>query len=60
MRNRKITNLKDLVKAYHNRKSDLEISHMLHIPVDEVRNQRRRNSLEALKVKMGQYYKNRY
>ncbi|MCC5911104.1 MAG: hypothetical protein JJT76_11775 [Clostridiaceae bacterium] len=37
----KITNLKNLVKVYGNKKSDVEISNMLGISIDDIKSQKR-------------------
>lgn len=37
----KITNLKNFIEAYGNRKSDVEISQMLDISIDQVKKQRK-------------------
>jgi len=37
MYSRKINNLKDLVKVYGQKKSDIEISKMLDIPIDQIK-----------------------
>ncbi|SET23791.1 hypothetical protein SAMN05660297_01787 [Natronincola peptidivorans] len=39
--NDKITNLQKFVTAYRNRKSDMEISTMLDVSIDEVKSQRK-------------------
>ncbi|SNS45738.1 hypothetical protein SAMN05446037_1010112 [Anaerovirgula multivorans] len=52
--NNKITNLKNLVQAYSNRKSDMEISHMLDISIDKVKSQRKENLRNNLQTKMKQ------
>jgi len=37
MYSRKINNLKDLVTVYGQKKSDIEISKMLDIPIDQIK-----------------------
>ncbi|MDR5659223.1 hypothetical protein RH915_06945 [Serpentinicella sp. ANB-PHB4] len=37
MHTKKITNLKDLVKFYGGKKSDVEIAYMLDVPINTIR-----------------------
>ncbi|WP_090548570.1 hypothetical protein [Natronincola ferrireducens] len=48
--NNKITNLRNLVKAYGNKKSDVEISTMLDISIDEVNGQRKEILRDSMKT----------
>lgn len=54
----KITNLKKLVQAYSNRKSDMEISRMLDISIDKVKSQRKESLRNDMEIKMKQDRKN--
>lgn len=55
MRENKITNLKEFLVAYGNKKSDMEISQMLSVPIEQVRSERQQISSENMKKKMGSY-----
>ncbi len=43
MTSHKIDNLKDFIKAYGNKKTDQEISEMLDIPLEQVKNQKEKS-----------------
>lgn len=49
MRQNKITNLKEFIMAYGSTKSDIEISQMLSVPIEQVRSERGKISLDNMK-----------
>ena len=49
MKNDKINSLKDLIIAYGSQKTDQEISQLLSIPLDQVKNERKKVTLERVK-----------
>lgn len=55
MRENKITNLKEFLMAYGSKKSDIEISQMLSVPIEQVKSERGKISFENMKKKIGSY-----
>lgn len=55
MRENKITNLKDFLLTYGGRKSDMEISQMLSIPLEQVKSERGKISRDNMKRKLNSY-----
>ena len=55
MKQNKITNLKEFLMAYGSKKSDIEISKMLSIPIEQVKSERRKISFENMKMKARSY-----
>lgn len=55
MKKNKITNLKEFLMAYGNKKSDMEISQMLSVPIEQVKSERGKISYENVKQKIRSY-----
>ncbi|ARE85758.1 hypothetical protein [Clostridium formicaceticum] len=53
----KITNLKTFLQAYNHKKSDMEISHMLDISIDEVKSHRKEVCRNTMLTKIEQHKK---
>ncbi|WP_156943662.1 hypothetical protein [Alkaliphilus transvaalensis] len=49
MNNDKINSLKDLIIAYGNQKTDQEISQLLDIPLDKVKDEREKVTFQTVK-----------
>jgi len=55
MKENKITNLKEFMMAYGGKKSDIEISQMLSVPIEQVKSERGKMSLHNMKRKIRSY-----
>jgi len=55
MKENKITNLKEFMMAYGSKKSDIEISQMLSVPIEQVKSERGKMSLNYMKRKIRSY-----
>lgn len=55
MKSNKITNLKEFLVAYGSKKSDVEISQMLSVSIEQVKSERGKISLENMKKKVKSY-----
>lgn len=55
MRENKITNLKDFLISYRNKKSDMEISRMLSVPIEQIKSERGKINTSNMKKKIGSY-----
>ncbi len=52
MKKNKISTLKDFLLAYGNKKSDIEISEMLSLPIEQIKSERGKIASENMKNKM--------
>jgi len=55
MKENKITNLKEFLVAYGSKKSDIEISQMLSVPIEQVKSERGKISFENMRNKIRSY-----
>ncbi|WP_156774365.1 hypothetical protein [Alkaliphilus oremlandii] len=49
MAHKRITNLKEFLLAYGSKKSDLEISQMLSVPIEQIKDERKKMALNTNK-----------
>jgi len=55
MKEYKITNLKEFLMSYGSKKSDIEISQMLSIPIEQIKSERGKISFENMRNKIRGY-----